>query len=433
LERILPPDERRPNQPDRIHRDIYAGETALELLDGDEITVRSIVGRIENWVSIDGNVKQPGRYEYQPGMTVADLVELAGGPWQDTLEERALIDRVDRDRRHYTFDFHLGRQLSGVADPITLAPLDQMQVYSIWDLEDRSTVEISGQVRHPGSYEFRERITLHDLILKAGGFLESADLLNAEVSRLDRQALASRDGEQGPEQLVKVIKVPLGENWLEATESLVLEPHDHVAIRALPWWELPRKVVLRGEVLYPGTYTLESADERLSSLIERAGGAKPTADLLAARLDRSQDGIGKVALDLKSALKKPGSQRDPVLAAGDVVTVPPQSHTVKVVGAVGFPTSVVFEKGRGLKGYVDMAGGFADGADVRRAHVVYPNGVSRSLKWFGTSSPKILPGSTIVVPWEKPQEGAGKLETLKEIASILASVATIWLVIDRTQ
>jgi protein involved in polysaccharide export with SLBB domain len=293
-------------------------------------------------------------------------------------------------------------------------------------------VEITGQVRKPGVYEYRELSSLRDLILKAGGLLESADLLRAEIFRLDRESLESREGGDSPDRFVDVIQVSLGDDWLSSAESFPLEPHDHVAIRKLPWWELQRKVELRGELLFPGVYSLESPDTRLSSVIASAGGLKPTADILGARIERAQDGIGIVGLELGKALEKPGSQYDPILVQGDIVTIPPVAHTVKVIGAVRFPTSVTYISGRDLKEYVEMAGGFAEGADKGKAHVVYPNGVSRPLRWFGFVQPKILPGSTIVIPWEKPRDGDSKLETLREIASIFASLATVWLVIDRT-
>jgi len=433
LQRILPPGDRRPERPDRIQMDVDSAELGFELRDGDQIEVPSIGTRVENWVEIRGNVKRPGRYEYRPRLTVADLVSLAGGPWMDTLEQRALLDRIDENRRHLTLDFHLGRQLSGKDKAIELKPMDQLTVFSIWELTDRATVEISGAVRKPGSYEYKEGGTLRDLVLKAGGLLESADILNAEVFRVDRESLENRETDQAPERLVDVIKVPLGPDWLDSSQSFPLEPHDHVAIRKLPWWELQRKVTLRGELLFPGVYSLQTPDTRLSSVIADAGGLKPTADLLGARIERSRDGVGIVALELDKALAKPGGESDPILAAGDVITIPAVSHSVKVTGAVRYATSVTFSHGRSLKKYVEMAGGFAEGADKGKAYVVYPNGVSRPLRWFGLRQPKILPGSTIIVPWEKAQVGDGKLATLKEISSIFASLATVWLVIDRTK
>jgi protein involved in polysaccharide export with SLBB domain len=433
LERILPSEQRLAGQADRVHLDLNSANTDFPLLDGDRITVRHIEGRVDNWVEVQGNLKLPGRYQFRPGMSVAQLLARAGGPWPDTLMERALLDRESVELGRSTVDFHLGNQLSGEDAPILLRSRDRITLFSQWDLQDRASVEISGQVRRPGRYEFREMSSLRDIILKAGGPLEPADLSRVQIFRLRQDALGSRDSRRAPDQVVDLIEVALGEDWLIEAESFPLEPHDHIALRRLPWWDDQGRVQLHGEFLFPGSYSLEKRDARLSEIIERAGGLRPTADPLGARINRTQDGVGNVALDLGKALDKPGSAHDPILAPGDVITIPSQSHTVKVVGAVGFSTSVIFVKGRSLKNYVEMAGGFATGADKGKTYVVYPNGVSRSLRWFGFNQPDILPGSTIVVPLENPKEGDSKLEILREIAAIVASVATVWLVIDRTQ
>jgi protein involved in polysaccharide export with SLBB domain len=433
FERIIPPEQRILGQADRVHLDMDSSNSNFPLEDGDRITVRRIENRVDNWVEVQGNLKLPGRYQFRPGMSVADLVARAGGPWPDTVLERAILDRESADLGRSTVDFHLGDQMSGASSPIILQSRDRLTLFSIWDLQDRASVEISGEVRNPGRYEFRDLSTLRDLILKAGGPLEPADLSRVQIFRLREDAIESREASTAPKQFVDLIEVSLGENWLSDAESFPLKPHDHVALRRLPWWGDQRRVELRGELLFPGSYSLEKPDARLSDVLVRAGGLRPTADPLGARINRAQDNVGIVALDLQKALDEPGSAHDPILAPGDVVTIPSQSHTVKVVGAVGFSTSVVFVKGRSLKNYVEMAGGFASAADKRGSYVVYPNGVSRSLRWFGFNQPDILPGSTIVVPFELPKEGDSKLETMREIAAIIASVATVWLVIDRTQ
>ena len=432
LERIVPPIERRAESPDRVFEDIDLRLKRLwPLRDGDILRVDRIPDRLENWVDVHGNVKQPGRYQYREGQTVADLVAVAGGLWDDTLLERALIDRTEPGRRRAALDFHLGAAIDGRV-PVALQPMDVLRIFSIWDVNDRFDVRINGAVREPGTFEWREQMTLRDLILKAGGLRESADLLRAEVSRLRRESVESRDLSTPPERTVEVINVELGEDWLSNGGDFVLEPHDRVAVRSLPWWELPRQVTVRGEVPFPGVYALESPDERLASVIARAGGLKPTAYAPGTRVVRAKDGIGNIAIDLGKALKEPGREHDAILADGDEILVPPMPYTVKVTGAVGFPTSIIFEHGKSVGDYVSRAGGYADQADKWKTHVVYPNGMSRQIRkvW---SDPEVMPGSTIVVPIKPPDDGVGRLETMKEIASILASVATVWLVIDRTQ
>ncbi|MCP4547810.1 MAG: hypothetical protein GY835_15215 [bacterium] len=432
LERTLPPHERVAGQPDRVQVDIDMSNGDLELFDGDRIIVDRISDRLENWVEVVGNVKREGRYEYLPGMTARDLILAAGGLWGDTLEELAIVFRTSDAHEYSTLDFHLGRVMSGSEEPPALRIMDQLHVFSRWTVEERYSISINGSVREPGEFEYRDGMTLRDLILLAGGVLDAADAMMVEVSRLNVETLSSRNGSSPPKQTVDVIRVELGHNWLAPAENFPLMPRDEVAIRSLPWWENQRRVTLQGELTYPGQYSLTRPDEKLSEIIVRAGGLKPTADLNGARITRSLDDVGNIALDLNEALAKPGSKSDITLAQGDVITIPAISKTVKVIGVVGFPTSVIHEPGRGLGYYVDRAGGYAEGADKWKTRVVYPNGLSRPNNRFG-GDPEVLPGSTIVVPLRMEEKGDGKLETLKEISAILASLATLWLVIDRTQ
>ncbi len=432
VERILPPAERTPDSPDRVQRDLDLRLKMKHLLrDGDVLEVARVADRLENWVRIDGNVKRPGRYELVQGETVRGLIRRAGGLWDDTLMERAVMDRTSSDGTYHSLDVPLGAVMRGEADDPALQARDALRVFSIWDLNDRYQVVVSGEVREPGAFDFREGMTLRELILKAGGLTDSADLMHAEISRLSEAALTSRDLDTPPESTVDVIHVELGEKWLENGSHFELRPHDRVAVRALPWWQLQRTVTVRGEVGYPGRYTLDRPDERLSAVIARVGGLKPTAYAPGARIVRAKDGIGNVALDLGKALDQPGSAHDAILEDGDEILVPPVPYTVKVTGAVGFPTSIIWEKGKSLGDYVSRAGGFAEGSDKWKTHVVYPNGMSKQIRKYW-NDPSVMPGSTIVVPAKAPDDGVGKLETMKEIASILASVATVWLVVDRT-
>ncbi len=440
VERIVPPQRRRPREPDRTWLDIPldpatrlpVDPAAAVLLDGDVVLVDGITDRLTDFVEVAGQVKRPGRYEWRAGMTAADLVADAGGLWPDALRERAVVDRTTPDQRLLTFDFPLGAVLDGAAAPVPLAPRDRLRVFSVQAVRDTATVTISGEVRRPLTVEYREGMTLRDLVLRAGGLKRSADLLRAEVSRLSRDAIESRRADEQPGPTVRVLAVELGSDFLASDDPFPLEAHDAVAIRKLPWWELQRTVTVRGEVLYPGIYSLERPDETISSLIARAGGLKPTAFAPGARVVRARAEVGNVALDLVEALKKPGSEHDILLAAGDEIRIPEVPQTVKVIGAVGFPTSIVHQQGKSLGFYVERAGGYAENADKWKTRVIYPNGMSRPIKRIWRD-PAVMAGSTILVPERAPREGGGsKLETLKEIAAIMASAATVYLVIDRT-
>ncbi len=436
LRRIVPVNERLPGQPDMALMDIPFDAIKMQPVSGDpflvsdgcEVLVDAIDDRLENWVEVLGSVKQPGFYEFQPGMRAAELITIAGGLWPDALTERATIDRIGENRELTSVSFNLDAELIGSNDPVLLTAMDELTVFSRWDVQDRPQVHITGEVFEEISIDHRQGLTLRDLILKAGGLKQSADLFEAQINRVRLDAVRSHDMVNRPNQTIEVINVSLGEGFLLADESVPLMAHDRVAIRKLPWWELQRTVTLSGEIFYPGVFSLERQDERLSSMISRAGGLKPDAYLLGARVIRKQDGVGNIAIDLMKALTNPGSQFDLVLQDGDQILIPDNMHTVKVVGEVGFPTSLIFEDDKDIDYYVNRAGGYLELADEDKARVVWPNGASFANK----GGSRVVAGSTIIVPIKPPPEGATKLQTMREITGILAGLATVWLVIEST-
>jgi polysaccharide biosynthesis/export protein len=435
IRRVLAPKDRKPGQPDHVFLDVALvngkpapGSPAAELLDGDHIVVDSIGERLDRYVDVRGSVKVPGRYEYRDGQTVNDLVAMAGGLWPDAMSDQAVIDRTSPEGDLFSVTIPLKATLDGTAPAVPLQTRDVLHVFARWELQRRPQVYITGEVYEPVSPQWRQGMTLRELVLKAGGLKDSANLLQAEVSRLLADAVTSTDITKRPEQTVTVINVPLGADFLARDDGFTLMPYDRVAIRRLPWWENQQTVMIRGEVFFPGQFSLERKDERLSALIRRAGGLRPDAYLAGARVVRGQDGVGNVALDLTRALAEPGSEHDIILQNGDEVIIPDRMFTVKVVGEVGFPTSLVWEEGKKINWYVDRAGGFLEKADKGKSRVVWPNGMSLPNK----GGSKVIAGSTIIVPRKAPPEGESTLSKLKEISGILAGLATVWLVVDRT-
>lgn len=433
VERVVPPAQRRADLPDRTFLDIdldpatgrLIEPAASVLVDGDVVTVDEIEGTLWGWVEIRGHVKQPGRYQFNQGLTVRELVERAGGAWPDVLLEVAVIDRVDLQERLSSITVPLGAVLRGEAADVPLQERDVLHVFARGEMLDRETVTISGEVRKPATFEFRRGLTLRDLIVRAGGIPATGDLSHVEVQRLQPDKVFSAAAEPPSGDTVQTLVYDLSPDYLQQGGDVLLEPFDQVVVRRLPWYEQQRLVTVRGEVFYNGVFSLERTDERLSSVVERAGGLKPTAFARGARVER--EGLGNVAVDLEAALAAPGGPQDIILEAGDRLLVPQQQYTVRVVGEVGFPTALVFEEGRKINWYVDHAGGYLEKADKKRTRVVHPNGLSQPNK----GGHQVLPGSTIVVPVEPPPEGPTTLETLKEISVIFASLATVWLVIDQ--
>ena len=224
-------------------------------------------------------------------------------------------------------------------------------------------------------------------------------------------------------------------------------------MRRSPAYRTQQNVSVNGEVLFAGTYALSKKNERLSDLIGKAGGVTPDAYVKGARLIRKmteeeykrQEDLLKLAqksgkdsiaadvleapdtyvvgIDLQKALARPNSSDDLVLREGDVLFVPEFINTVKISGEVMYPNTVLYQKDKGLKYYLEQAGGYSEKAKKRSAYVVHLNGTVAQLK--GNSANDIEPGSEIVIP----TKDEGKKMTLAQTISIGTSIASLASVI----
>jgi protein involved in polysaccharide export with SLBB domain len=424
VERILTASEQETTGEDRRLLDwSFDRDGAQSLRDGDIVSVFPIAKRMQNFVKISGEVRRPGTYELNEETTLSQILQQAGGLLETAFLKRAEVVRTYDDLHREQISVNLAEVRTDPSKDVTLFRRDEIKIYSIWDLQDSPGVSIYGAVREPGSFELREGMSLADVILQAGGPLESAHLTEVEISRVEPGAGTETSS-------ARVLHVSMGDDYLSGDASRFrLMPYDNVFIREKPYYELQRNVAVRGEVRYPGVYTLQNPRETVAEIIERAGGLKPTAFPEGFALTRSKDDLGRVALDLERALKKPDSNDNIILFAGDSLFVPEEPRTVTVRGAVGYPTSLVYSRGWSIGDYIERAGGTNEKADKGQVRVVYSTGAAARVKklWF---DPEVLPGSTIIVP-EKSSSGTDWGTVIRETTSVLASLATVALVVDR--
>jgi hypothetical protein len=231
-------------------------------------------------------------------------------------------------------------------------------------------------------------------------------------------------------QAAEVFRVPISGDYrvASADTSFALQKWDQVFIREIPNWQMQRNVKVTGEVAYPGVYSLQTKDERLSSVIARAGGVKDTGYPRAAVFVRKKGGAGRLSVDVEDVVKR-GKRSDLVLEDGDSLNIPREPRTVKVVGEVGFPLSVLWEKGKPLGFYIDQAGGYTDDSDKNRVKVVQPNGRVKPVKRFWWD-PEPEKGALVVVPRKPPPKDRESLKDLATIVTILTGAVTTVFVIN---
>lgn len=487
---------------ERAVSDIYNNQFGLFLVKGgDDYTVGKVLNRFTNRVQIKGAVFREGNYARTEGLTLSQLIKNAEGLRGDAYLERASILRTFDDLSTEVLTVNLGEVLNGTAPDIPLQREDVIRISSIYDLKEEFYVQVNGEVKNPGTYPYSKNMSVEELIILAGGLREAANSQDIEIARRSSASTAGTFSE--------LIPVSLENGLISSNSSAVLEPYDMVLVRRKPNFTLDRIVTVEGQVNSPGMFSIRSAEERISDLIQRAGGLTAFAyangatlirrtefyeneseqirrqrnlldlqqkmlmdpnnseaqELLLERLfkdlgntptDKGEgaaaaaskkeviSGITEsradltpakirqteaVAIDLEAILKNPGSDLDLILEEGDIIAIPRQLQTIRMRGDVVYPATVRFEKDRGMKYYINRAGGFDIRANRKRTYVVYANGeVARTKSFLGLRSyPSVRPGSEIIIPTKGPRVPVRP----GELVGIATGLATLVLVITQ--
>ncbi|MBQ5864218.1 MAG: SLBB domain-containing protein [Bacteroidales bacterium] len=406
----------------------------------------------KNRVNIEGSVWRPGAYAINPTTSnLKQLITAAGGIRENAYTQRGIVYRLGENKEKIQLSFNVTDVIIG-KESIDLFPDDTVTIFSARALEPERTVRISGEVNSPangGVYEYREGITIGDLILMAGGVTDAATLAKVEVARRVRRA----DGDvvELSDTVAKVMHFNLLKN--PAGAEFKLEPFDIVFVRRSASFKEQQSVSISGEVNYPGTYVVESNVVRLSDIVNRAGGFNKSAYVKGAKLTRTLTEeeydrlvvameiaktrvadsveldmmeIGEsytIAIDLEKAIAEPGGIADVVLRTGDVISVPKFNSTVKISGAVMYPNTVSYNPKYNFSNYLANAGGVTQNGIKRKTYMVHMNG---SVATKGDPNFKVQPGTEIVVPTrEEPKGGGQTLAAILGIATTTASLAAM--------
>lgn len=416
---------------------VDAAVLATPVQDRDMVKVYPILPSARQVVSLHGNVGRPGDYQYRPGMRVTDLIPDHELLLPDTYLEAAEITRlIPPDYHREVISFSLRRALAGnPADNLELREQDSLKVFSRWEMQEKPVVAVNGQVVNPGVYSHFPNMTVRDLLTAAGSLKRNALLQNAELTRV-----TVKEGEAVSTHLfVDLEKVLAG----DTQQNLTLQPDDTLIVRGVVNWldANDRFVTLKGEVRYPGIYSIAKG-ERLVSVIRRAGGYADKAFLPGAKFTRksvqelqqkrmdeviartekdiiqkqgelasvasskeemeatraSLDGLLK-GLDRLKGVKAEGrmvmrvAQPDELekspynieLQGGDVLDIPQTPSVVSVIGEVYNQTNLVYLPEKTVSYYLKRAGGPSRNADEDEMYLIKADGsvYSRQQSTFG--------------------------------------------------
>ena len=429
-------------------------------------------------VMVSGEVRDPGEHLTNGETHLRDAVYLAGGVTPDASLQDAQVYRKMANGEMQIFSVNLKRALSG--DPkedIVLEPRDRIIIHRDLTKLDPPSVMIEGSVARPGKYPLAENMTAADLVRVAGGFKRGAYTQSADLARY---VIENGKRVLGEHEEVPIAKAMAG----EPDSDVRLMDGDVLAIRQLAGWnDIGAFVKITGEVAHPASYGIAEG-ERLSSVLERAGGFTPSAYPYGAVLDRVQvrefaeksrqemiqriraSGTGNISSSLTgpeqaalvqasmtqqkqvlSALEnQPASGRlvihispdisrwknssaDIEIRPGDTIYIPKRPDFVIVSGQVYNTSAVTFVPGKSASWYLQQAGGATSLADKKAIYIIRADGSvvgregSSTGFWHGNVlSVRLQPGDTVVVP-EKFIGGNSAWKEVLNIAQFASSLA----------
>ena len=424
---------------------------------GDVVTAEAILNRFTNTLEIRGAVYRPGIYQLSGKLnTIRELVHEAQGLTGDAFLNRAVLYRQREDLTSEVVQIDIRSIMDGTSPNLALMKNDILYIPSIHDLEDRGNVTVYGEVAQPDSYPYADNMTLEDLIIQAGGLKEAASTVRIDVSRRIKNPRSTADNDT----IGQMYTFSLKDGFvIDGQPGFILQPYDEVYVRRSPGYQAQQNVVIDGEILFGGNYAMTSREERLSDLVNKAGGPTNYAYLRGAKLTRVANASEKkrmgdvirlmsrqlgeamidslgirvedtftVGIDLEKALSNPKSNADLVLREGDVISIPKNTNTVTINGAVMVPNTVSYMKGKNVDYYLNQAGGCSDNARKSKKFIVYMNGQVTKVK--GSGKKQIEPGCEIIVPGKAKKKGnianiLGYATSFSSLGMMIASIANL--------
>jgi protein involved in polysaccharide export with SLBB domain len=441
---------------------------SLALHNGDALHVARLRPQLDSGVILQGYVHRSKYVAWHEGLRISEVIPSIDELKRDADQHYLVIRRElppNRTIAVLSTDLVAALKAPGTPADTPLLPRDTITVFDLQTSREfvikslmgelrlqsnlgqpTEIVHVDGRVKVPGDYPLETGMRVSDL-LRAGGSLDPAAYgVHAELSRYTVVNGGQRD--------TRVISIDLAAivNG-DQSADISLQPFDRLSIKQVSGWTEQDQVTLKGEVRFPGSYTIQPG-ETLHAVIDRAGGLtqfsfvegsvftrtelkvreQEQLDRLAARLRteiaevalmgvRAQQGaapsaisvgetllhqltgakaIGRLVVDLKAVLRtKPGSNDDVILRNGDELIVPKQRQEVMVLGEVQDPTSHLYKRRLTRDDYIGESGGPTRQADRGRIYVVRADGSvdSGSHGWFHSGdSVDIHTGDAIVVP-----------------------------------
>lgn len=410
----------------------------------------------ERLKKLEARMQVSRRIDLAGNMKVKDAILNAGGLTTNASPESGEIIRQYAKNEYKTTYFNVAKAMAeDPRDNLPLQDRDRIIIHSIWEKNPKNSVFVAGDVTNPGTYQYTENLTVRDLIFKAGNVLDSAYLDDAEIT-----STTIVDGRLGnlAHRNINLRKALAG----DAVHNLKLAPNDRLLVKRIADYQIVRTVTLSGQISFPGKYPFRKG-EKLSDLIERAGGFTPFAylrganftrprvrelqqkgleemtdrmerDLLSAGAEqvstslsreeimakqveleqkkrfiallRQTKATGRMTIRLADAKALRNSEYDFELEDGDALHVPEKNSVVNVMGSVMSQGSHLYSDRFDYQDYIDSTGGYSQYADTGNVYILKVDGSARKV------SRNFIAWSPSRARWEMTAYG-GEIRTIE--------------------
>lgn len=425
--RIVPFDQRKISEPvvKVIDLDLVKyllNDNDFDLHNDDTLRVVPLVTDLKNYVSLEGAVQYPGRYQCD-SLSLFDLVFTHGKPFEElTFMKRADLIRLNDDlTTTTTIPIDLNKLSEDPSYMSALQSKDRVIVYSK-EVEKPMylNIVVEGEVREPGTFSMSTNLTVTDALLQAGGFTRKAYRKSVDVFRRDNSE---------PGALAKAFSVELPDSLDyvgdETKGRFLLQDQDIIVVRPDPDYLDSNYVIVDGQVKFRGKYELSKRGERLADIVNRAGGVLSDAFLEGATVTR---GDNRVRANFKDAIFKGDKKENILLKMGDTIYIPPKPNTINIHGNVNTTGLFSFIENATVRDYIDRAGGLGDSTDY--ILLIHPSGEMEKIRKRGGKRTKVEDGSEIYVrkiPYTPEVERKGPTvgEIIRDTLAILTSAVTV--------
>ena len=427
INRIVKPDNRSDLNMDRMFIDvnllqIVNNKENFEIYDGDSINIFPIQSMQKNYVSIKGSpVVRPGKYQLHKKMRLIDIIDRADGLTSNAYLNTCHIIRLKTDLTKELISVNLKKAYEGnLENNIMLQFMDEIIVYNNNYLKNVfKNITINGSVKLPGSYSLENGSTINDLIMVAGGFTVGIKRVRINVARYNpsnyKPTLHFFPSKSSYFTLEDM------EDESSPSNKFLLKSNDIINIYSDPKDEKIKTVTILGEIYHPGNYPLLSKIEKVSNIINRAGGLKKEAYLKSSKYIRNNK---EIRLSFEQIMKNNNSSDNISIIPGDTIIISKKYNIVEVRGEVNNPGFFNYYKDYRVKNYIEIAGGLNIDAEKNQIWITYPDGKSKKQRIL---SPIVIDGSIINVSRKEDGEPFDITEFSKEFSSIISDFLQIAL------